>query len=719
MWPIWWNIVSAEEITDGSVLHWPVVCPNGLGCGPYTGATTPAPVQRLSVRHSDESSLSVSWSRPEGEYDLLTAAVTQGDAVVFERTLPPDSTSVSFSSLVPGQAYTVTVRTNRGNQSSSSSVSARTAPAQVSSLLLSNGGSTDSLQAQWKQPLGAVDWYQVLLVQDSSIIKNQTVSSNTTSLMFTGLKPGAEYRAVLTTRRGGREGRQSVGEGRTVPAAVGEVTVSNNGRMDFLSVSWRPPVGEVDSYLVLLRDKERTVHTLVVSRSSPECVFKSLVPGRLYHISISSRSGAYENSSTVQGRTQPSPVQLLTATHAARDRYLKVYWSHARGDLDSYEVSIKHNAQFVHNTSVPKTERECAFEGLEPGRLYTVLVNTRSGEYETSASTDGRTLPAPVRSLSLSSSTSDSLVVSWLSAPGEVDHYEVQLVYNDIKVFPPQTLGSSMDRCTLSSLTPGRLYKILVSTFSGPNQRAVFIQGRTVPGQVKNIHVSNGGDSSSLKVSWSSAVGDVDSYWVYLYRDTRLLDSRPVHKDQTQVHFQSLQPGQKYSLVVQTLSGELDDNRTEGPEGEEGSLQRLVSARLKPSVLRRSGGELGESSGRVRQLQSDSTDEKGGAVMNVSVPSARTHHRFESLTPGKSYRVLIQTQSGAERSPAASAQGRTCPAAASDLSLRSSSSSSLSFSWSAPNGEFDGFEMFLYRWDDSVQERRRQTPEFSSAPSQT
>ncbi|KAK7898248.1 hypothetical protein WMY93_019101 [Mugilogobius chulae] len=27
MWPIWWNIVSAEEITDGSVLHWPVVCP--------------------------------------------------------------------------------------------------------------------------------------------------------------------------------------------------------------------------------------------------------------------------------------------------------------------------------------------------------------------------------------------------------------------------------------------------------------------------------------------------------------------------------------------------------------------------------------------------------------------------------------------------------------------------------------------------------------------
>lgn len=48
-----------------------------------------------------------------------------------------------------------------------------------------------------------------------------------------------------------------------------------------------------------------------------------------------------------------------------------------------------------------------------------------------------------------------------------------------MKVFPPITLGSSVGVCVLSSLTPGRLYKIHVSTFSGPNQRAQFIEGRT------------------------------------------------------------------------------------------------------------------------------------------------------------------------------------------------------------------------------------------------
>lgn len=73
----------------------------------------------------------------------------------------------------------------------------------------------------------------------------------------------------------------------------------------------------------------------------------------------------------------------------------------------------------------------------------------------------------------------EELQVKWLAAPGDVDHYEVQLLFNDMKVFPPITLGSGVGECHLSSLTPGRLYKILVSTFSGPNQRAQFIEGRT------------------------------------------------------------------------------------------------------------------------------------------------------------------------------------------------------------------------------------------------
>lgn len=94
------------------------------------------------------------------------------------------------------------------------------------------------------------------------------------------------------------------------------MTVSNNGRTDFLSVSWRPAPGEVDGYLVTLSDQDRKLHAVSVSRLSPECVFNSLVSGRLYNISVSSRSGVSYNHTLVQERTResaPASADALTS----------------------------------------------------------------------------------------------------------------------------------------------------------------------------------------------------------------------------------------------------------------------------------------------------------------------------------------------------------------------------------------------------------------------
>ncbi|XP_028970889.2 receptor-type tyrosine-protein phosphatase beta isoform X9 [Esox lucius] len=688
--------------------------------GPYgntahcQGRLAPLPVQQLVVRHSDETSLSVLWSRPAGAWDGYAAVLRQGDTVVAQRSLTRDARECTFNVLTPGSRYDITVSTVSGGLSSSASVTGQTVPAQVTSLRVTNGGSTDSLQTQWERPAGRLDSYRVLLIHDSSVIKNESAPAHTTAYSFLALKPGALYRVVVTTVRVGQASRQSVAEGRTVPAAVGEVTVSNNGRMDFLSVSWRPAPGDVDSYLVTLRDRERTVHTLVVSKSSPECVFKSLVSGRLYNISITSRSGTYENHTMVQERTQPSSVQNPTAIHSARDDYLKVYWRHAAGDFDFYQVAIKHNNLYHQNKTVQKSQNECVFNGLVPGRLYTVIVSTWSGKYETSMSTDGRTFPAAVRSLSLAGRGTEDLRVTWLAAPGDVDHYEVQLLFNDMKVFPPMTLGSSVGECVLSSLTPGRLYKIHVSTFSGPNQRAQFIEGRTVPSKVKNIHVSNGGQSSSLKISWTPGQGDVDSYSVTLSLGGpggQRLETRPVPKHQNQLGFSLLQPGQLYSVTVMSISGVLLNNNT-------------ASGRTVPSVVtglqadnRHSTCSIQVSWQEARGVADGYSlqllDDRGHLVTNSSQVSSGTTplwHGFDGLTPGKKYHVLVQTTSGGVHSEGVTAEARTRPAAVSDLSILSNSSSSLSFHWSPPEGEFEGYDLYLYNGDNSLYDRRSGQP---------
>lgn len=68
-----------------------------------------------------------------------------------------------------------------------------------------------------------------------------------------------------------------------------------------------------------------------------------------------------------------------------------MYWRHAAGDLDRYAVLIRYNLTVLQNKSISAGQNECDFSSLTPGRLYTVTVETWSGGYVSSISTDGRT----------------------------------------------------------------------------------------------------------------------------------------------------------------------------------------------------------------------------------------------------------------------------------------------------------------------------------------
>ncbi|XP_061578272.1 receptor-type tyrosine-protein phosphatase beta-like isoform X2 [Cololabis saira] len=700
--------ISSLGLRPGSFYGAELTVHSGILSNTVHGSTwiAPPPVRQLLIRHTDETSLSVQWSQPVGQWDGFTVLLTEGEisTPVSQRTLGWTARDCTFNNLTSGRRYTVTITTNSGNLSTSTSLTAWTTPAQVAELQVHNLGSTDSLQTQWEPVPGDLDLYQVLLVHDGSIIKNESVPISTSNISFQGLRPGALYKVVVTTIRAGLSSRQTVAEGRTVPAAVTDVRISNNGRTDFLTVSWQQAAGEVDRYLVTLSDRDRTIHTLAVSKSNPGCVFNSLVSGRLYNIVITTCSGRYQNSTFIQERTQPSKVESPTATNDAQDDSLKVYWHHAAGDFDLYQVYIKHNNTFLQNKTVQKMQSECVFRGLVPGRLYTVLVNTWSGKYETSTSTHGRTFPAAVCSLALAERGTEDLRVTWTAAPGDVDHYEVQLLFSDMTVFPPITLGSGVGECVLSSLTPGRLYKILVSTFSGPNQKAQYIEGRTVPSKVKNIHISNGGGSTALKVSWTPGQGDVDRYSVFLYRASRQLSVRTVFKHQNEVTFDSLQPGQLYDVTIQSTSGELLNNNSVTGRTVPLSVTGLqVEPLHRTCSLQVSWQEaLGVADGYILQL----LDDRGGLVTNGSEPFGHTHYKFDGLIPGKKYRVLVQTTSGGVYSLGVATETRTRPAIVTDLSIQTTTTS-LSFHWSPPVGEFDFYEVFLYKYDDLLQEKRR------------
>ncbi|XP_062913778.1 receptor-type tyrosine-protein phosphatase beta isoform X1 [Mobula hypostoma] len=665
--------------------------------------TAPQAVRHLRIKHVNESALAVSWTTPVTELDRYLVSLKDTRKNTISSSLDKYAKEWSFSSLVPGRKYTITVTTISGDLHKSASVEAKTVPAQVSNLHVTNQGTTSSLHTSWTRAAGDIDSYQIHLIHENIVIKNESVANKTNQYLFHSLKPGGLYSVVVTTISGGIPSRQSLAEERTVPSSVPSVMVSNHDRNDYLMVSWLPASGDVDSYLVTLSHNEEVVQSHAVPESTLEAPFRSLTPGRLYEVTVTTRSGNYENYTVTHERTKPSAVQSVTVSNSGRSDYLKVSWLDASGDFDCYIVTIKNSYNYSKSLTVPKSENECIFLNLIPGRLYSITVSTKSGKYETHHLATGTTFPAAVGSLTVADRSTDTLNVTWEAAAGNVDRYEIQLLFNDMNVFLPITLSNTAHQFT--SLTPGRLYKILVSTWIGNLQRAAFIEGRTVPSAVKSIHITNTGVTKGLKVNWSPGEGDVDSYTVILSHKGHQISVHSVPKHVHEHTFYDLEPGELYNILVQSNSGIFHNNSTAFGRTVPASVTDLsVDNKHTMHTLAVSWQPAaGIKDAYTLQL----LNEQGTQMFsNESVPASSRGYKFNDLTPGKKYKIRVFTLSGGLYSIGTDREGRTVPAAVTHLALHGRSTDSLSFRWAKAEGECDSYEIFLYNSDKTLHDRK-------------
>ncbi|KAG8577865.1 hypothetical protein GDO81_010317 [Engystomops pustulosus] len=671
------------------------------------GRTAPQAVQQLQVKHANESSFSITWRTPLTDLDNYVVSLADRDLIFINKILLKESKEFTFADLVPGRKYTAKVTSFSGDLNNWVSVEGRTVPSQVTQLNLVNQGKSSSLYAEWTKGRGDVDAFQVLLIHENIVIKNESVSSEATKYQFHSLKPGGLYSVVVTTLSGGIASRQSLAEGRTVPSSVGGITVNNNGQSDYLRISWLQAVGDVDTYVVTLSHNGNILPPLTLSKSIHECSFSGLTSGRLYNVTVTTRSGKFENYSFSQEWTVPSAVQGLTVSNAGRSDYLKVSWLHSLGDFDQYKVIIKDNNNFINTTVVNKLQNECVFSNLVPGRLYSITVSTESGKYETSAMTSGRTFPEAVKKLTLARRGSEELHVTWSRADGDVDRYEIQLLYNDMSVLPLITLSNTASEYHFTSLTPGRLYKIVVLTFSGDAQRSTFVEGLTVPSAAKNIYISPNGMTNSLIVKWTSGGGDVDSYMVAIFRQINQIEAHTISKNIYEHYehtFNNLIPGEQYKIVVQTNSGSLSKNMTSFGRTMPSMVPKLWADNEYNSHLLVVNWQSAQ--GIADRYDLLLLTNQGALITNKSVSATAKSHKFEELVPGKKYKIQVFTVSSGLFSKVAQTEGQTVPAAVTGLKITGNSTDSLSFTWTSAEGELDSYDIFLYNPDNTLHDRK-------------
>ncbi|XP_010766539.1 receptor-type tyrosine-protein phosphatase beta-like, partial [Notothenia coriiceps] len=293
---------------------------------------------------------------------------------------------------------------------------------------------------------------------------------------------------------------------------------------------------------------------------------------------------------------------------------------------------------------------------------------------------------------------------------------QVTLLFNDSQVFPPVTLGSERQRHRLTSLTPGRIYKVVVSTFSGKNQRASSIKGRTVPSAVGNLHVSPR-SVGGLTVSWTPGDGDLDLIIVTLSTTSgNILQTRRVPKFASFLDFLDLTPGHAYTVTVQSLSGTLTNSNAVTGRTAPARVTALQADNdhTTHSLTVQWERPLGIYDSYALQL----LDEAGALLANQTVSEEKRSQRFVGLTSGRWYKVKVVTLSGGQRSLEATAEGQTRPAAVSNLSVSALNSSSLSFSWRPSDGHVDVYHLSLYSVAEATANQREESAGSRKEPQQ-
>ncbi|CAH2325712.1 receptor-type tyrosine- phosphatase beta-like isoform X7 [Pelobates cultripes] len=360
---------------------------------PVIEATYPTPPDFINVINIETSKMSLSWAEPINMINIsktfnITYSNSSSSWIVSRNTL-----NVILEDLTSGTNYTISVVTVgvRQYQSSPVTSSIYTKP-MPGKELQANNVTSDSVLLIWNQPdeYRSDYTYRVQIVSPSSVVINQTASSN--QLNVTNLTPGVTYTFTVFTRAADNVTEsQSVSYTTcTVPGLAQNITVNNKNTTNSLSVNWTIPAGKVDNYTVTLNgDVNRTITT-----NSTQVDFTDLLPGRNYSITIQTNltsgtnytitvvtvgSRQYQSSPVTSSiYTKPMPVKQL-GDNGTTIVSVFLIWNKPddyRSDY-TYRVQIANTSTVINQTTA---SNQLNVTNLTPGVTYTFTVFTRAAD---------------------------------------------------------------------------------------------------------------------------------------------------------------------------------------------------------------------------------------------------------------------------------------------------------------------------------------------------
>ncbi|KAG9470263.1 hypothetical protein GDO78_018395, partial [Eleutherodactylus coqui] len=350
--------------------------------------TDPGQVSSVSLKKSVDS-LEVTWKTPEGKVDHYTVILTGA----VNNMTQTNTTQVTFTRLLPGREYNVTVQTVSGNCSQTSDpVTEATYPAPPTELTFSTIG-TNNMMISWLEPVemsGLKKSYHISYRNSSGM---WTVTSNTTNVILQDQRSGTNYSiTVVTDGVSGYQSSPASASGYTKPFAVKSLQFSHVTSYS-ASLTWSQPDEYQTSYSYRVQTNVTSSsivksNTIVTSESA---TIMDLTPGETYTYLVYTRAADNLTESDpvlVTNCTVPEAARGFICTCITNSSSLQITWDCPGGMFTGFSFSAT-NKTSVHsdaNTNMcDAVQQSHVMQGLNFSTIYTVSMTTRSSCGKSSA----------------------------------------------------------------------------------------------------------------------------------------------------------------------------------------------------------------------------------------------------------------------------------------------------------------------------------------------
>ncbi|KAM9376093.1 receptor-type tyrosine-protein phosphatase beta-like [Pholidichthys leucotaenia] len=650
--------------------------------------TKPEVVRNLNVTDFTTSSVSVSWSKPEGNSSFYRVQWTGGN---INESINESETFTVITNLTSGVQYTITVTAvaqDGYTEGQSTSVYQYTKPEVVRNLSVTET-STSSVSLTWTEPVGSSSFYRVQWT-DGTTSWIETVTE--TERNITGLTPGVLYTFSVSAVADDNvtEGAPDTRSHYTKPEVVRNLNVTDFTTSS-VSVSWSKPEGNSSFYRVQWAGGNINES---INESETFTVITNLTSGVQYTITVTAvaQDGYTEGQSTsVYQYTKPEVVRNLSVTETSTSS-VSLTWTEPVGSSSFYRVQWTDGTTSWIET-VTETERNIT--GLTPGVLYTFSVSAVADDNVTEGAPDTRshyTKPEVVRNLNVTDFTTSSVSVSWSKPEGNSSFYRVQWTGGNIN----ESINESETFTAITNLTSGVQYTITVTAVAQDGYtegQSTSVYQYTKPEVVRNLSVTET-STSSVSLTWTEPVGSSSFYRVQWTDGTT---SWIETVTETERNITGLTPGVLYTFSVSAVA---DDNVTEGAPD-------TRSRYTKPEVVRTLNvTDFTTSSVSVSWSKPEGNSsfyrvQWAGGNINESINESETFTVITNLTSGVQYTITVTAvaQDGYTEGQSTSVYQYTKPGVVRNLSVTATSTSSVSLTWTEPVGSSSFYRV---QWTDGT-----------------